>query len=147
MTSTLACLRSILAAVVLLAAIGSGGSAFAQKPEEGGGGGGAGAGTALSGNQIKFRVRSTYPNVVDVAFYADGRRHSWPGGGRIYSIRDSNVHDYVLNCIRGEKICYGAGVRNVYNKYWGVGIGNKHRCSTCCHRCMGQQTNVIVLNP
>jgi hypothetical protein len=130
----------MLAALTLVAAIVGSSAAFAQKPVEQ-------PANSLAANQIAFMVRSAYPNVVDIAFYADGRRAAWPGGRRVWNLTDSKVHRYVLNCIRGEKICYGAGVRNVYSKYWGVGIGNKHRCATCCYRCEGQETKVIVLNP
>jgi hypothetical protein len=104
-------------------------------------------GSTLRGNQIMFLVKSNHRNVIDVAFYADGRTHSWPGNSRVYTIRNDDVHRYVLNCIRGERICYGAGVRNNYKRYWGVGIGNRTRCQTCCYRCLGQRTSVIVLNP
>lgn len=101
----------------------------------------------LGPNQIMFIVRSEHPKTVDIAFYSTSRRHAWPGNNRVYTIRDSKTHNYVLNCTRGEKICYGAGVRNGYRTYWGSGVGNKHRCGTCCYTCGGRQTKTIVLNP
>jgi hypothetical protein len=101
----------------------------------------------LAPNQIMFVIRSTHPRAVDVAFYSNDRRHAWPGKNRVYTIRNSKTHHYVLNCERGEKVCYGAGVRNRYRTYWGTGIGNRHRCPTCCYICNGNATKTIVLNP
>ena len=137
-------LRPLVVGVMLVVSMCFAGGVFAQQIK--GDDGGASA-PSLARNQIMFRVKSSHPHAIDLAFYADGRKHSWPGSGRVYTIRDYKMHAYVLNCIRGEKICYGAGVRNAYRKYWGVGIGNRHRCRTCCYRCQGQRTKVIVLNP
>jgi hypothetical protein len=116
-------------------------------PLPGDSGGTAPAEQRLAPNQIMFVVKSEHPRVVDIAFYSDHRRHAWPGFNRVYTIRDYKPHHYVLNCNRGEKICYGAGVRNAYRQYWGVGIGNRVRCATCCFVCQGQRTRQIVLNP
>lgn len=110
-------------------------------------GGSADPARALGRNQIMFVVRSAHPSAVDIAFYSSNRRYAWPGNNRVYTIRDSKTHHYVLNCERGEKICYGAGVRNRYRTYWGSGIGNRHRCPSCCFICNGNATPPIALNP
>lgn len=98
-------------------------------------------------NQLKFVITSNHPNIVDVEFYSQNRRHAWPGGNDVYSIKDYRTHSYVLNCQPGEKICFGAGVRGNYSKYWGVGIGNTQGCSSCCYTCNGTTTRNIVLEP
>lgn len=117
------------------------------QPLPGEDGGSAAPTQSLGRNQIMFIVRNEHPRVVDIAFYSNSRRHIWPGANRVYTMRDSKTHHYVLNCVRGEKICYGAGVRNRYRTYWGSGIGGKHRCASCCYTCDGRPTKTIVLNP
>jgi hypothetical protein len=153
------CARPLVCGLLLLAAVAWTGSARAQSsqvatdnevaaPLPGDPGGTvSNPEQRLAPNQIMFVVKSEHPRVVDIAFYSDQRRHAWPGFDRVYTIRDYKVHNYVLNCTPGEKICYGAGVRNNYRQYWGVGVGRKHRCGTCCFVCDGKRTRQIVLNP
>jgi len=98
-----------------------------------------------SAETLTFRIRSEHENTVDVEFYSQERRISWPGNGQVYSIRDSETHRYALNCRRGEQICYGAWVRGERSTYWGVGYANQHRCKNCCYECDGETTRVIEL--
>ena len=86
---------------------------------------------------IQFRVKSNYAYQVQLSFYSQDRNIVWPGGGRAYTLNDSNVHTYNLTCVGGERICYGAWVTGNANKYWGVGYQNKQRCSNCCWVCNG----------
>lgn len=102
---------------------------------------------SLANDQVMFIVRSLHPNVVDLEFYADQRKAAWPGGKEVYSIKDNHWHTYVLNCRRGERICYGAGVRGKYSSYWGVGINRRANCSECCYTCDGTRSKLITLNP
>jgi len=101
----------------------------------------------LANDQIMFIVKSRHPNIVDLEFYSDDRRVAWPGDNKVYTLKDSHWHTYVLNCRRGEKICYGAGVRGKYDSYWGVGINRRARCEECCYRCDGVRSKLITLNP
>jgi hypothetical protein len=130
--------KSLLLALALASAL-SIGSAQAQTTEQPEG--------TLRDNQIMFVVTSNHSNIVDLEFYANGRNAAWPGGNQVYSIKDSATHYYVLNCRRGEKICYGAGVRGRYSTYWGVGIGDKHGCTGCCYTCEGTSSKHIFLDP
>jgi len=67
---------------------------------------------AQGSNAITFRVKSLHPNIVDLEFYSQSRRgHVWPGGGQVYTLRDSQSHHHDLACNAGEKVCYGAWVR------------------------------------
>ncbi|MFZ4805982.1 MAG: hypothetical protein ACOYLQ_01905 [Hyphomicrobiaceae bacterium] len=102
---------------------------------------------SLASDQAMFIVRSLHPNIIDLEFYADARKHAWPGGNQVYTVKDSHWHTYILNCRRGEKICYGAGVRGSYNKYWGVGINRRANCSECCYTCNGKTSKLITLRP
>jgi hypothetical protein len=98
-----------------------------------------------SAETLTFRIQSEHDNIVDVEFYAQERRISWPGDGQVYSIRDSETHRFPLTCRSGEQICYGAWVRGDKSTYWGVGFGNNKRCKNCCFECDGGVTRVISL--
>jgi len=100
---------------------------------------------AASAETLTFSVRSFHKNQVDVAFYSQSRSHSWPGGDKVWVIKDYEVHDYRLNCNKGEKICYGAWVRGSSSSYWGAGRGGRQSCKSCCFTCNGGETPVINL--
>lgn len=108
----------------------------------------AGAPSPAAAETLLWRFESHHSNIVDVELYSDTRRgHVWPGNNRIYVLDDYSVKTISISCQRGEKVCYGAWVRNRSNLYWGVGYKNRNRCSSCCYTCNGGQTKVIVLNP
>lgn len=102
--------------------------------------------TLAFADNLTFKLRSFHKNQVDVAFYSQNRNHSWPGGGKVWVIKDYDVHNYSLNCARGEKICYGAWVRGASSSYWGGGKGGREACRSCCFICNGGETPVINLN-
>ena len=102
---------------------------------------------AQGSNAITFRVKSLHPNIVDLEFYSQSRRgHVWPGGGQVYTLRDSQSHHHDLACNAGEKVCYGAWVRGGGNTYWGAGRGGRQACTNCCRTC-GSGAHDITLNP
>ena len=103
--------------------------------------------SSLRADQFMFVIKSEHRNIVDVEFYSQSRRVAWPGGSRVYSISDYNWHVYVLNCRSGERICFGAGVRGNYNRYWGVGINQRSGCAQCCYVCDGGVSRFITLEP
>ncbi len=98
-------------------------------------------------DSLTWQIRSEHPNAVAVEFYSQERNYSWPGGSKVYIIKDWDTHTYRLSCHSGEKICYGAWVRGRKSTYWGVGQNNRNRCTTCCYTCGGGTTNIKVLNP
>lgn len=104
------------------------------------------AAASASAESLTFKVRSYHQNQVDIAFYSQNRNYSWPGGTKVWVIKDFKVHDYKLDCANGEKICYGAWVRGSSNLYWGTGQGGKQRCTSCCFVCNGGTTPVMNLN-
>ena len=58
----------------------------------------------------------------------------WPGGGRVYVVREGERYQQSLGCTPGHKVCYGA--RNTStNSYWGVDIDASEGCEGCCQRC------------
>ncbi|ADZ72061.1 hypothetical protein [Polymorphum gilvum] len=96
---------------------------------------------------LTWHFRSEHPNVVSVELYSEQRNHVWPGGGKIYILDDYSVRDISISCRPGEKICYGAWVRNRTSSYWGVGYNKRNSCTSCCYTCNGGETKIIVLNP
>ena len=98
------------------------------------------------GETMIWKFRSYHPNIVDVQLYASVRNNVWPGNGRVWSLDDSEVHSMRINCVAGEKVCYGAWVRGTESGYWGGGRNNRQRCSNCCYVCDNMETPVINLN-
>ena len=104
--------------------------------------------TSAHAETMQWRFRSEHPKVVDVELYSETRRgHVWPGNNKIYVLDDYSTKTITISCRPGEKICYGAWVRNRERSYWGVGYNNRNSCRNCCYTCNGGQTKVIVLNP
>jgi hypothetical protein len=95
---------------------------------------------------LTWRLQSFDKKVVDVQFYSDNRGHVWPARDKVYSIDDYGVHSYKISCIAGEKICYGAWVRNNASSYWGKGKDGKYGCNDCCYNCDGGTTPIRKLN-
>lgn len=104
-----------------------------------------GYGSARS-EDLTWHFRSEHPNVVSLEFYSQDRNHVWPGDNEVYILDDDEVHAYTITCRSGEKICYGAWVRNRSSSYWGAGYDGKQACERCCYRCNGGETNILVLN-
>lgn len=97
-------------------------------------------------DQLQIDVRSLDQYAVELAFFsADGTR-AWPGGDRIYPLKDSQFHSHTLNCQPGEKICYGAWRRGNSKSYWGAGYGGREACNNCCMRC-GSGPHRYTLEP
>lgn len=97
-------------------------------------------------NHKTFRFESEHPNKVDVVIYsADRPGFQWPAPGRVYVLDSDEVTKFKVACLGGERVCYGAWVSGSESSYWGVGRGNKNRCSKCCYKCDGLETPVITL--
>lgn len=104
------------------------------------------AGAAMAESMV-WKFRSHHPNIVDVQLYASARNHVWPGNGRVWSLKDYAAHSVSINCVRGDKVCYGAWVRGTESSYWGGGRNNRKNCSSCCYICGNtSQTPIINLN-
>ncbi len=99
-----------------------------------------------SADNMNWQVKSNYPYRVQIKFYSQSRRVTWPGVGEAWGLNDSEYHEYNLQCRTGEKICFGAWVTGRSSPYWGVGADNEHGCEACCYIC-GDDTRPQVLNP
>lgn len=95
---------------------------------------------------LTWKIRSYHRHAVEVQFYSNNRNHVWPGVGRVYALKDYDVHTYRISCVQGEKVCYGAWVAGDSTSYWGTGRGGKQGCSDCCYTCNGGTTPIRNLN-
>jgi hypothetical protein len=91
-------------------------------------------------DQMEWTITSDFDYQVQIEFYSQSRNVAWPGNGRAYPLNDYQPHSFTLNCISGEKICYGAwptggDTHGRYRNYWGVGANNQHGCDHCCGIC------------
>lgn len=102
--------------------------------------------SAEAQSSLTFRFRNEHRSVVNYELYANARRHVWPGGGQVYTLTDSATHQTKIACNAGEKVCYGAWIKNSRRKQWGAGSGGKSGCKQCCYTCNGSETPVLVIN-
>ena len=100
---------------------------------------------SANADSLIWRVQSKYAYQVNLEFYSKSRNHAWPGGTKVYVLKDSKTHRFSLSCNYNEKICYGAWVRGNRDRYWGVGRGGSHSCKGCCYRCTGGTTPIRIL--
>ena len=100
---------------------------------------------AVAGD-MTWSVQSKSPYVVHLQFYSDDRNNVWPDPDKVYTLDDSEVHEYALSCHSGEKVCYGAWVKGNEDSYWGAGYDGEQACDNCCFRCDGGSTPIMVLN-
>jgi hypothetical protein len=101
--------------------------------------------TDAAAEDMTFRVKSMAENKVQIRFFSRDRKVRWPAVGRAYGLNDYNEHEYKLNCINGERVCYGAWITGNASRYWGVGSEGKEACQGCCYTCRGRDTQLIVL--
>jgi hypothetical protein len=99
-----------------------------------------------SAGSLTWHFRSEYNGTISLEFYGQDRDYVWPGNNEVYVIDDGKVHNYTLSCRTGEKICYGAWVRNHSESYWGSGYDGEQACDSCCYTCNGGETKTMVLN-
>jgi hypothetical protein len=97
-------------------------------------------------HSLTFKFKSDYKYKVQVAFFAQERKHVWPGNNEAYNLDDSRVHEFRLSCHRNERICYGGWVTGNAKLFWGRGAQGKLACESCCYRCNNDETPVIRLH-
>jgi hypothetical protein len=92
---------------------------------------------------LTWRITNSTGQMLSVAFYSDTRQgHGWPDWNRNWSLPAGQT-SFPLNCVEGEKICYGAWDNsNVSGPYWGVGPEKSHGCENCCGVCNGGEMNM-----
>lgn len=82
---------------------------------------------------------------LQISFKSDNRPAEWPGGGQSYLLEAGSMNRYGLNCIVGEKICYGATSISD-RRIWGTGVHHETSCTNCCHFCgPSEEAGPIIL--
>jgi len=102
--------------------------------------------TQSAAGTLEWQVKSNYRYKANIKFYSQTRNHVWPNSREAWVLDDYKTHTYTLECLKSEKICFGAWATGSDKTYWGVGHGDKHGCSNCCHTC-GDNARRSVLNP
>ena len=98
---------------------------------------GSGPDTVSSG--LRVSLGSTCSDTIHLRFFEDrndvtSSSAQWPGGGRVYVVREGESYQQSLGCTPGYKVCWGA--RNTRtNSYWGIDIDASKGCENCCTTC------------
>lgn len=101
--------------------------------------------SANAPDELTLNITSNHRYIVQASLYSKNRSHEWPGGGKAYTITDSDAHSYKISCEPGEKICYGAWDKTKTSVHWGNGHDGDDGCENCCMTC-GSGTMTVRLN-
>lgn len=104
---------------------------------------GASTGTAQAQPGVyTFNFTNKAPFIIYVRMFSQSRNAVWPTGGH-FILRDGAKHSARLNCLVGERICYGAAYStDGKGRYWGAGYNGNEACTGCCVRCGTTQQNL-----
>lgn len=97
-----------------------------------------------SADTVEWLFTSQHPRKVHVRIHAQVRNHVWPPGGNVWSLNDSSPHTIRVECVSGEKICYGAWDPKNKKISWGKGHGGNKGCSDCCVHCADGKKAVVL---
>lgn len=90
---------------------------------------------------VTWRVNNGFGRSVGVAFFSKSIR--WPTGNGWHPLDTPGEREYVLACVVGETICYGArSADNGASAYWGWSAESRVGCSECCFLCDGASHRV-----
>ena len=59
----------------------------------------------------------------------------WPAWNRHWEVDPHQSLTHRLSCYDGQRICYGAWVRDQPDLYWGIGLEHNEQCEDCCFVC------------
>jgi len=97
-------------------------------------------------NEIRWFFRNRSGGQVQYQLYSMDRNWSWPGGDRAFVLpANGQVRSTLIQCRRGELVCYGAWRSNNRRISWGVGFDARFNCRDCCFTCNGVSTPTFVL--
>jgi hypothetical protein len=91
--------------------------------------------TMVIAEEMNWTLTSKHQYIVQFKLYSNDRNHVWPTASTAWDLDDYASHTVHINCIRGERICYGAWQTGNSNIYWGGGYGNRQHCDNCCAVC------------
>jgi hypothetical protein len=76
-----------------------------------------------------------HPRKVNLQVYSRARNQVWPAPGRVWPLNDFGPHTVKIDCVHGDKICFGAWDAQNDKMFWGKGHGGKKGCEDCCYSC------------
>jgi hypothetical protein len=82
---------------------------------------------------------------VDVQLFDKTTGGVWPSPNKVWTLDGGERRVEEIKCNTNSKICFGAGVRTNYDRYWGVSLSNNQGCTDCCHTCDGSDPTAISL--
>ena len=91
--------------------------------------------TPVTAEEMNWTLTSKHQYKVQFKLYSNDRNHVWPSASTAWDLDDYASHTVHINCITGERICYGAWQTGNSNIYWGGGYGNRQHCDNCCAVC------------
>src|SRR5262245_11213850 len=74
----------------------------------------------------EWHFKSNHAYKVYIRFYSESRKVYWPSG-EVWVLDDYETKTMRINCVQGEKVCYGAWNKN-RSLYWGGGENNSKHC-------------------
>jgi hypothetical protein len=119
--------------------------------------------TSRTGHAVEMTFQFVNDTERDLSLKLFSRGESgthWPGKTRAFSVRpDTAVQQLKIDCVEGEKICWGAwvvtqsvsgqinrsGERNTRTgtDNYGVGQRNLRECEQCCQVCKGGEMSQV----
>lgn len=84
---------------------------------------------------IRWVFTNHTDNTIQIEFTTDPPSRVWPGDDKAYNIPPHTTEQKTLNCISGQKICYGGWIKGNFSKYWGAGNNGDYNCDNCCAKC------------
>jgi hypothetical protein len=94
---------------------------------------------------IQWLFTNHTDETIQIEFTTDPPNRVWPGDNKAYTIPPHSTQSKTLNCVSGQKICYGGWIKGNFTKYWGAGNNGDYNCDNCCAKC-GSANPHIGLN-
>jgi hypothetical protein len=83
-------------------------------------------------DRVSFVLKNDDRYTLGLEFTSSNPQRTWPGSNKQYNLAVEET--YNLECVPGQKICFGAWREN-QSKTWGVGRNGSQACTNCCATC------------
>ncbi|UYO51048.1 hypothetical protein KQX64_11160 [Rhodopseudomonas palustris] len=95
---------------------------------------------------LTWKVTDRTSHRISIAYFSETRKGKvWRDGENGWTLMNVET-THKLNCVAGEKICYGAWRQDDSSdvRYWGVGRTGSRPCTGCCTTCNGGVFNITL---
>ena len=76
----------------------------------------------------------TEPGPIEMRVFDDSNGLVFPGGSDRYVLPKDGTETFTIQCVPGDRICYGAAAGGGRSN-WGAGLTGNLACSGCCGTC------------